>query len=127
MTPTHDEIRSAARTLLQGARERFEEGRSQYICVAISVVKDNHVSAAKDALLRGCLTATECNHVIDVMNAARDALQHRIITELQGYTSLTSWILNKGCLPRRLKARELREPLRVTRLAWINFMLENWV
>ncbi|QBX06805.1 hypothetical protein H1O16_gp392 [Burkholderia phage BcepSaruman] len=127
MTPTHDEIRSAARTLLQGARERFEEGRSQYICAAISVVKDNHVAAARSALLRGCLSATECNHVIDVMNAARDALHNRILLELQGYTSLTSWVLNNGHLPRGLRARELMDPMRATRLAWINFMLENWV
>ncbi|QBQ74773.1 hypothetical protein BcepSauron_393 [Burkholderia phage BcepSauron] len=119
-------VKNYARLLLVCARLRIVRKQSSMICFALANVAEEHSTIVEQKVNADTITVEDGAAALEYIGLAHKKLATRIRQELGGASSLDSWLQMRHGIPYGTGHSSV-EARRATRIAWMDFMLENWV
>ena len=101
--------------ILRRAVKQLEDKKADFVCIAITRATEEEISI----FLRGDYRAA-----VRAAIAARDRLLRDIKTSLEGEYVLIDWLIAKGFID--ASNGYDREKMQRTRIAWVEYMIEQW-
>ncbi|QBX06803.1 hypothetical protein H1O16_gp390 [Burkholderia phage BcepSaruman] len=117
-------IRYTARCVLRVARDRMVDGRNSMICFALFEAREECMRSVHQMQRTGMITERERRDQFRYLTEATDRLTARIHAALSPVGSYSAWLYHTGQV--HIDDQDTAK-LRESRIAWMDFMLENWL